>query len=44
MQCNAMLCVGTNNAIEILDLSWNQMRKTAAVLICSGLKVCKQAF
>jgi len=30
---------GTNNAIEILDLSWNQMRKTAAVLICSGLKV-----
>ena len=29
----------TNNGIEHLNLSWNQLRRKGAVALCSGIKV-----
>ncbi len=44
MQVNVVLSFnvlfpGSNNSIEELDLSWNQLRRNGAVAVCNGLKV-----
>src|SRR6218665_147820 len=36
------LLQGVNNFVEELDISWNQIRKKGAVMICAGLKVSHQ--
>ena len=32
--------ITANDSIEILDLSWNQIRRRGALAIAAGLKVC----
>ena len=33
--------VAANDSIEILNLSWNQIRRRGAIAIAAGLKVCR---
>ena len=34
------ITAAANDSIEILDLSWNQIRRRGALAIAAGLKVC----